>query len=152
MAVFHQVGHAQGRRATHAGFAVHQGAASVRCCQLDFVRHPVEVVTERSQRGVGDRDVDVLHAGELRGSAFGLADVDHARYFAAGQLAGVFGRSDIAEVQVFRDRAQARQSRGGRRDFAAEQTHRTGAATHHVSMWTEQDKRDPNWLSAIKYC
>lgn len=110
--VLHQIGHAQGGGAAHTGVTVHQRAASVRCSQLDFIRHLVEVLAERSQRRVGDGNVEILDTGKIWSSAFALTDVDDARYVAPNQLAGILGSSDITEVQMFRDRAQSRQSAG----------------------------------------
>lgn len=110
--VLQQIGHAQGGGATHTGVTVHQCAASVRCSQLNFIRYLVEVLAERSQRGVGDRNVQILHTGKRWSSALAFTDVYDARYVVPNQLAGILGSSDIAEVQIFRDRTQSRQSGG----------------------------------------
>lgn len=112
--VLHQIGHAQGGGAAHAGVTVHQCAAAVRCSEPDFICHLVEVIAERRHRRVGDRDVDVLHLGRRRAAAFGLGNVDDAGYLAPSHLGGIISSSAITEIKMVGDSAQARETYGTR--------------------------------------
>ncbi|PWA19490.1 hypothetical protein CCH79_00006888, partial [Gambusia affinis] len=74
-AVLHEIGQAEGGGAAHPGVAVHQCAAVALRGALYFIRHLVKVVSERGLRGVGHRDVDVLHSGRRSSIVLGFCGV-----------------------------------------------------------------------------
>lgn len=105
--VLHEIGHAQGGGAAHTGVTVHKSAASALCYQLYFICHTVEVISERGHRGVGDRDVDVLHPRESRALTSGLGNVDDAGYLVPRHLSRIISRLSITHVQMVGDLTQA---------------------------------------------
>lgn len=105
--VLHQIGHAQGGGAAHAGVAVHQRASAVRHIELDLLCHLVKVLAEWRPRGVGDGDVEVLHFGSRGAIAFGLGNVNDACYLAPSHLEEIISRSAVTEIKMVGDLTQA---------------------------------------------
>lgn len=110
--VLHQIGHAQGGGAAHAGVAVHQRASAVRHIELDLLCHLVKVLAEWRPRGVGDGDVEVLHFGSRGAIAFGLGNVNDACYLAPSHLEEIISRSAVTEIKMVGDLTQAWEANG----------------------------------------
>lgn len=95
----HQVGHDQGRRATPAGRAVHEGRS--RLVPVDALGHLVEVVYERGVGSIRHRDRQNLEQVQLRvRHLLQPTGVDDERDVPAGQDAAVQSCIQTAEVQT----------------------------------------------------